>query len=152
MTRDRKAKILAVVVLAAAVGVAVMRKTPARRQEPQDAVYAMLDAARSGDVKSYLASYTGTMEAALRRTLAESTNAGFAKYLQDSNAAIKGVAISDPQAVSDTEVKLRVEYVYQDRNEVQMMYLEKAPGGWKIARADSEERIKTLIPYGTPVQ
>ena len=31
-------------------------------------------------------------------------------------------------------------------------FLEKAPGGWKIARVDSTERVKTLVPYGTPVQ
>jgi hypothetical protein len=32
------------------------------------------------------------------------------------------------------------------------MYLERTPAGWKIARVDSAERIKTLVPYGTPVQ
>jgi hypothetical protein len=49
-------------------------------------------------------------------------------------------------------VKLRVEYVFADRNEVQWMYLENANGSWKIARVDATERVKTLIPYGTPVQ
>ena len=88
----------------------------------------------------------------LNESLAETTQAGFAKYLQDSNAAIKGVAISEPQALTDREVKVRVEYVYQDRNEAQTLYLEKAPGGWKIARVDGAERVKTLVPYGTPVQ
>ena len=47
---------------------------------------------------------------------------------------------------------MRVEYVYQDRNEAQMMFLEKAQGGWRIARVDGTERVKTLVPYGTPVQ
>jgi len=32
------------------------------------------------------------------------------------------------------------------------MNLEKTTGGWKIARVDSAERVKTLVPYGTPVQ
>jgi hypothetical protein len=155
MTREHKARILASIVLAVAIGVPVGRRLgrpPRPPAEPQDAVYAMLDAARAGDVKAYLACYTGTMESALRQTVSESTTLAFAKYLKDSNSAIKGVAISDPQTTGDSEVKLRVEYVYQDRNEVQMIYVEKRPNGWKIARADSEERIKTLIPYGTPVQ
>ncbi len=47
---------------------------------------------------------------------------------------------------------MRVEYVYQDRNEAQSMYLEKLSGAWKIARVEAAERVKTLIPYGTPVQ
>lgn len=47
---------------------------------------------------------------------------------------------------------MRVEYVYQDRNEVQMMYLEKRPSGWKISRTDGDERVETLVPYGTPVK
>jgi hypothetical protein len=72
--------------------------------------------------------------------------------LKDSNAAIKGVAISEPQQLTDTQVKVRVEYVYQDRNEAQMMYLEKQSGIWRITQVDSTERVKTLVPYGTPVQ
>jgi hypothetical protein len=75
-----------------------------------------------------------------------------ANYLKDSHAAIKGVAVSDPQKITDREAKVRVEYIYQDRNEVQMVYLEKGSGGWKISRVDSDERVQTLIPYGTPVK
>jgi hypothetical protein len=92
------------------------------------------------------------MEATLRQSLAETTEPAFAKYLRDSNAAIMGVAVSDPQNITDLEAKVRVEYIYQDRNEAQTMYLEKGPAGWKISRADSDERVKTLIPYGTPVK
>jgi hypothetical protein len=158
MKRDRKAQLLTVAVLLAALAVGLARKTgwrlPEARapQTPQDAVYAMLDAARAGDVKGYLASYTGPMQTALQQALAETTEPGFAKYLKDSNALIKGIAISDPQKITDVETQVKVEYVYQDRNEVQMMYLEKSPNGWKISRADSDQRVKTLIPYGTPVQ
>ena len=53
---------------------------------------------------------------------------------------------------SNGVAKVRVEYVYQDRNEAQMMFLEKTQGGWRIARVDGSERVKTLVPYGTPVQ
>ncbi len=119
---------------------------------PQDAVYRMLDAARAGDVNAYVACYSGQMETSLRRSIGETTEAGFAKYLKDSNAAIKGVAIAEPQLLSEREVKLRVEYVYQDRNEAQTVYLEKAGARWKIARVEGVERVKTLVPYGTPVQ
>jgi hypothetical protein len=170
MSADKKAKIVTAIVLAGALLVVLGQKygwkmpnvkvsdlapkpaAPKADPTPQDAIYAMLDAARVGDVKTYLASYTGQMETALKQSIAETTESGFAKYLKDQNASIKGIAISEPQTLTDREVKVRVEYVYQDRNEAQMMFLEKAPGGWRIARVDTTERVKTLVPYGTPVQ
>ncbi len=155
MERNRKAQVATAAVLLLAVGIGLARKTERRApnaQEPQDAVYAMLDAARGGDVRLYLASYTGQMQATLRQAVAETTEPAFARYLRDSNAAIKGVAVSDPEKIAEQEAKVRVEYVYQDRNEAQTMYLEKGPAGWKISRADGTERVKTLIPYGTPVR
>jgi hypothetical protein len=158
MTKNYRAQIVTVLVLVALVTVGVARKSrwrvsePQAGQDPQDAIYAMLGAARSGDTKTYLASFSGPMEAALRQTITESTEPGFAKYLRDSHAAIKGVAVSDPEKTPEGQAKVRVEYIYQDRNEAQVMYLEKGPRGWKISRADGDERVKTLIPYGTPVK
>jgi hypothetical protein len=171
VNRQRIAQVLTILTLAAALGAAVARqngwKMPAwstfsaslaasarpAEATPQDAIYAMLDAARDGDVTKYLAAYTGSMETALRQSITESSETAFRKYLQDTNAALKGVAVMAPEAVAgDREVKVRVEYVYQDRNEAQTMNLEKTSSGWKIARVDSAERVKTLVPYGTPVQ
>lgn len=162
MTKQRKAQALTITVLLGALAVAVIGRSGWRPSlpstvskadpTPQDAVYAMLDAAREGDVGQYLTAYTGPMETSLKQAIAEQTEAGFARYLKETNAPIKGIAITEPQALTDREVKVRVEYVYQDRNEVQLMYLEKLGRAWKIARMDAAERIKTLVPYGTPVQ
>jgi len=170
MTPDKKAKVVTVIVLAGAMVIVLGQKygwqmpnvkmsdlapkpaAPKVDPTPQDAIYGMLDAARMGDVKTYLAAYTGQMETALKQSISETTEPAFAKYLKDQNASIKGIAISEPQQLTDREVKVRVEYVYQDRNEAQMMFLEKAPGGWRISRVDTTERVKTLVPYGTPVQ
>jgi len=156
MKKNRIAQILTAAALGTALLVVVARqRRPADvqpRDTPQSAVYAMLDAARDGDVKRYLACYTGPMENALQRAIAESGEPKFAAYLKETNAAVKGVAVMPPEALSDREVKLRVEYVYQDRNEVQTLYLEKAGNAWRIARLETAERIKTLVPYGTPVE
>jgi len=170
MSPDKKAKVGTVIALAGALAIVLGQKygwkmpnvkvsdlapraaAPKSDPTPQDAIYGMLDAARAGDVKTYLASYTGQMEVSLRQSIGETTESGFAKYLKNQNASIKGIAISEPQPLTDREVKVRVEYVYQDRNEAQMMFLEKGPSGWKIARVDGTERVKTLVPYGTPVQ
>ncbi|MBM3744609.1 MAG: hypothetical protein FJW34_02285 [Acidobacteria bacterium] len=163
MTRQRQAQLITLAVLAAALAVVVAQRggwsmrglfsrAPNSEPGPQDAVYAMLDAAREGNVRKYLAAHTGQMEVTLRQAIAEKGETAFAAYLKEFNAPIKGIAILEPQPLTDREVRLRVEYVYQDRNEAQTMYLEKVSGGWKIARLDTAERVKTLIPYGTPVQ
>ena len=166
MSRQEKARYLTIAVLIMAVVIVAGRKAgwqlpsgsaplrasePPRPPEPRDAIYKMLDAARAGDATAYMACYTGQMETMLRQSLTEMGPQRFSKYLTDANKEIKGVALSEPAPLTDREVRVRVEYVYQDRNEAQQFYLEKAPDGWRIARVDSTERVKTLVPYGTPV-
>ena len=156
MKTDKRARFATILVLLCALALVIGRRArtlaiPSRGEvSPQDAIYAMLDAAREGNVNKYLASYSGQMRSALQQAARESQD--FGRSLKDSNAAIKGVAIMDPEPVSSQEVKARVEYVFQDRNEVQAMILDKIAGGWKIVRVDSAERVKTLVPYGTPVR
>jgi hypothetical protein len=159
MTREQKIHVASGTALLLAVGIAVglkndglLRRSPTSPAGPQDTIYGMLDAARTGNVAVYLGSYTGALQASLLEAVRESTEKGFAKYLQDSNVAIKGVAVSDPQPVSESVVSVRVEYVYQDRNEAQNLRLEKVNGEWKISAVDGAERVKTLVPYGTPVK
>jgi hypothetical protein len=122
---------------------------PESGRTPQDDVYAMLDAARVGDVAKYLASYTGEMEQSLNR--ARSDSADFAQYLRTSNANIMGIAVNEPQVLSESEMQVRVEYVFRDRNEIQVLYLGKTSDGWKISRVDSAEHIETKTPYGVPI-
>ena len=159
MTREQKIHVASVTAILLAVGIAVglkndwpLWRSPKSPAGPQDTIYGMLDAARTGNVAVYLASYTGALQASLREAVRESTEKGFARYLQDSNVAIKGVAVSEPQPVSESVVSVRVEYVYQDRNEAQNLRLEKINGEWKISAVDGAERVKTLVPYGTPVK
>lgn len=152
MKKDRITKIATVAVLAVLAAIALTRnRQTVAPPGPQDTIYEMLDAARSGDTQRYLAQFAGRMQVNLKQTVAERSDADFRNYLKATNAEIKGVALSPPKQVSDTVVELRVEYVYQDRNEVQTVLLEKQGDRWKIARVDGAERIKTLIPYGTPV-
>jgi hypothetical protein len=158
VNKQAAARIVTLLVLMGALGAVIVRNTDFRfsrlseRQEvkPQDAIYAMLDAARNGDVARYLSSYTGEMAQALTR--AKNDSPDFAKYLRDSNAQLKGIAVMEPQAQPDGQVELRVEYVYADRNEAQFYFLSKTPDAWKISRVETSERVKTIIPYGTPVQ
>ena len=65
---------------------------------------------------------------------------------------MKGVAIQEPQSTAEREVRLRVEFVYRERNEAQNYYLQQSATGWKIARQENSEGVKTLVPYGTTVE
>ncbi len=161
MTRQRTAEVVTIAILALVVAILLIRQSgwspsfrtgPSREPTPQDAIYAMLDAARQGDVDEYLKAYTGQVRASLEQTIQEKTKKGFADYLRRSNAPIKGIAITEPEKLTPTEVRARVEYVFQDRNEIQYMYLQRVEGRWLITRVDAARRIPTLVPYGTPVE
>jgi hypothetical protein len=119
--------------------------------EPREAIYAMLDAARDGDVAAYLDCHTGQLARRIAQSRDEMTPDGFARYLRERNREIKGVAIEQPQFASSNEARIRVEYVYQDRNEAQQVVVERIDGKWRIAGVETAERVKTLVPYGTPV-
>ena len=163
MNKERLARLITFGVLAAALGFVFWRKpdaevapvasTTAAMAEPsvQDAVYAMFDAAKEGKVEVYLDAYGGALRASLDQSLKEQGTEKFAAYLRSQTAVVKGLAVNEPQRPTETQARVQVEYVYQDRNETQWLTLDRTAGGWKISRIEAAERIKTLVPYGTPV-
>jgi hypothetical protein len=124
---------------------------PPRPQAPEDAVYKMLDTARAGDTKGYLNCFSGSMRDQLAQVVRETTEIKFAKYLARQNAAFTGVAVSVKESSAEGFARVRVEYVYGSRNEVQDLYLRKENDQWKIFKVAGSEQTKTLIPYGTVV-
>jgi hypothetical protein len=166
MTGEKLAKVVTPLVVLSLLAVVVARKTGVNwRPEttavqqaakagatPQDTIYATLEAARAGDAKAYLELYGGQTRITLDQTYKEKGESGFRDYLRQSTAELKGLAVFDPKAVGEGAMEVRVEYVYQDRNEAQLFQLEKSAAGWKIMRVLDAERVKTLVPYGTPVQ
>jgi hypothetical protein len=117
---------------------------------PEDAIYGMLDAARAGDIKAYLDSFSGSMRDQLVQVIKEDEGPSFASYLKSQNSAFQGVAVSVTDRPSDTEAQVRVEYVYGNRNEVQSVYLRK-DSRWRIFKVAGAEQIKTLLPFGSTV-
>src|ERR1039457_6046946 len=130
MKRNTRARILAVAALLGALAAGSGRKagwfggtaTPAATYEEamSAAVYATIDAARAGDASRYLAGYTGPMRVALQRSLDDGGAAAFARYLRSLDAGVKGLAVW-VESGAGREAKARVEYVYQERNEVQVL-------------------------------
>jgi hypothetical protein len=150
-----KAQFTTIMLIAALGGLVVWKRGVTSRaapMQPQDAIYAMLDAVRDGDLPKYLEAHTGPMEASLRRAAAEIGEARLLQSLQEKNSPVKGIAIQEPQRLSEREVKARVEYIFADRNEVQLVYLEKAGERWKIAKVETAQPIDAPVPYGTPVK
>ena len=119
--------------------------------QPESVVWRMVDASRSADTEQYLACYTGELERLLRQNLKEMGAAKFRDYLSNSLRPVKGIAVSTPEATAPSEKRVSVEYVYEDRNEKQQVYLRQVGKEWKILRVEATERMKTLVPYGAPV-
>ena len=162
MTLRARARIATIVVIAAAGLIVLWREgklsmpaTPvgAGRTEaqPHDAIYSMLDAVRDGNLEAYLDAHSGAMAESLRRTVGEVGDSKFMETIQRQNKPLKGIAVNEPERLSASQAKARVEYVFADRNEVQTVFFENAGGKWRISRVDGAQRIKTIIPYGTPV-
>ena len=118
----------------------------------EDAVYAMLDAARAGDTAVYVGTFSGPLQQQVQQVIRESGKAQFAAYLTAQSSGFQSVALSVTDRPSDVEARLRVEYVYANRNEVQTFHLKKSEGAWKIIGISGTDQIKTLIPYGTAVR
>ena len=157
MQRNTQARVAAVTLLLGAMGVGLVRRARSTENSdtPEDAIpaviHATMNAARAGDVKRYLAAYTGPMRASLERAVEDSGRAAFARYLQGRDAGVKGLAVW-VESSGEREARARVEYVYQDRNEVQIVHLEKDRGVWRIARAEGDQPVRAAIPYGTRIR
>lgn len=154
--RHRQQPVTSTPATAAATAVAATAARPSG-PTPQDAIYAMFDAARTGDVDGYTRWYAGAMADSLGQSVSEQGRERFAKYLIETHAPVKGLAVEAAAAASSDErrAKMRVEYVYADRNEAQMLELERAAaagGAWRIVRVERMERVKTAVPYGSPAQ
>jgi hypothetical protein len=119
---------------------------------PESVVWRMVDASRAGDPAGYLECYTGEMAARLFKDFQEMGAARSHDYLVEAHRQLKGVAVRSPRMSSSLEAEIPVEYVYEDRNELQQVFVKKVGGVWKVERVESAERIKTLVPYGAPVE
>ncbi len=153
--KKKAPQVVTVILLTAVLGIFAYRQRGSRSREgdaPEATIWRMVDASRNADLDRYMQCYTGEIEQRLRQNLREMGPAKFRDYLRGSERQLKGIAVSAPQTSSPTETRVSVEYVYEDRNEVQQVYLRQVGKNWKIFRVEGAERVKTLVPYGTPVR
>ena len=127
------------------------RQRNRKPEEPESAIWRMLESSRGGDVRGYLECFTGRTRTQLEATVREMTPAKFAGYLRETSGAIKGVAVYDVQRTGEGAAGFVVEYVYQNQNEKQRMSLTFENGLWRILSAEVSQQVQPLIPYGKPV-
>lgn len=152
--KKKAPQVLTAIVLTVVLGIfAYRQRGPVSREgdTPEATIWRMVDASRNADLNRYMKCYTGELEQRLRQNLRDMGPGKFRDYLTSSQRQLKGIAVSPPQASSPTETRVSVEYVYEDRNEVQQVYLRQVGKNWKIFRVEGAERVKTLVPYGTRV-
>jgi hypothetical protein len=118
---------------------------------PEDTVYRMLDAARAGNTGVYVDTFSGPLQQQIQQVIRESGKTQFAAYLTGQSSSFQSVALSVTDQPSDLEARLRVEYVYSNRNEVQTYHVRKFGSRWKIVGISGTDLTKTLIPFGTAV-
>ena len=154
MIKTQRVHILSATLLVAGVaffGVRNWRRVVAS-ENPQDTIYAMLEAERTGDVDAYLGQFAGALRASLHNAVQEKTKTNFAAGLRDSSAPLKGIALSDPVWESNAKARVAVAFIYRDHNQNQTVELERIRGAWRITQLDVGELVQAKIPYGTPMR
>jgi len=129
----------------------LMLKSKPRPSDPEECIRAMLDCAARGDIAGYLDCFDDELRANLQNKLERMGADKFARYLRERNKPVKGVAFSDVERTRKDELRMRVEWVFLDRNEVQRFTLKKVGGRWKIKDMSEPRYVKPLVPYGTKV-
>jgi len=147
---ERIATALGLIAFIGLVGVGVARRG---RATPEVVVQQSLAAARTGSVRDYLTCFGGALRDQMEATRRELGEERFAQSLQRRATQTVGVATSrvPSEPAGSTDVVLRVEQVFRDRNEVQDFVLARRWGRWRIVALGVSNTKQMPIPYGTPV-
>jgi len=131
-------------------------RSRAAQDSPESVVHRMVDAARRGAVRDYLACFGGALRRQLEGARKDAGDGAFGRDLRSRYAEVTGVAttrgtVEGPADGESGEILLRMETVYRDRNEVQEVRLRRMFGGWRIVATGPARGVVMPIKYGTPV-
>lgn len=129
------------------------RPTVQSATSPAGCLERMFRAAEQGDVPTYLDCFTGQQRDRLVNELNRQSEADFAASLLEAVRTLKGRAISGPTdtAPDASRATLAVERIYGQHTERQRYHFLRETDGWRIASVDAVEKLRSPIPYGTPV-
>lgn len=114
---------------------------------PEDGIYAMLDAARAGDTNAYLGCFSGPLRNQLVEAAKEDPR--FRQHLLGQNSDVQGIAVTVIARPNPEEARARMEYVYKDHDESQEVWLKKEGSQWKITSLNASAPLQPPVPYGT---
>lgn len=126
--------------------------TPAA-ENPEACIDRMFEAAKQGDVETYLDCFTGSERERLERELADQPKDAFARSLAEAVGSLKGRAVFKGNPVGDSADKwiLPVDRVYVNRMERQTYHLVRESNVWRIHTVETATSFQPDKPYGTPV-
>jgi hypothetical protein len=101
-----------------------------------------------------MAQFADPLRAQLIRLRAEKGDVYLRDYLARLTRPIKGLAadLARTEEVGPSEVRLPIQFLYSDRNEVQSFFLRRSGDRWRITRIETARSAPVLIPYGTPME
>ena len=90
----------------------------------------------------------------MTRTRAERGDAYLRDYLARLAGPIQGLAadLTRKEPVGPDTIRLPIQFIYRDRNEMQLFTLRREGERWRIIAIENVRSAPTLIPYGTPMQ
>jgi hypothetical protein len=157
----RQRSLISLTVVAAIVTVVLLmaRERPvdiaASGAAPEDTIdhclERMLDAARNGDLESYLDCFAGELREQLAAGLAGQPNEKAMAELRSGEADLKSFATHPVVPPRDGEAVVTLERIYSRRHDLQRVTLRREGGAWKIVELVPVDRLAPPIPYGTPV-
>ena len=116
-----------------------------------DCIRDMSRYSREGRVEDYLNCFESKLRTRLASARAEMKKGEFAEYLRRRAEPVRGIAFSDETILDENAIRIKVEWVFVDRNEVQFFMLKKIEEAWKIADMTEARYKRPPIPYGTKV-
>ena len=146
---------LAVVAVLIMAGIVFFARGKARRNrqadQPFDAVSAMVEASRSGEVDAYLDCFTGPLRSRIESQAASGQQRmAFGASLREQVADLKSLVTLESETGGPDEVRLVVERVFPRFNERQRVSLRLVGESWKIEKLGPLRRFTPEVPYGAP--
>lgn len=120
-------------------------------ESPGACIRRMFDAAKQGDVETYLDCFTGSERERLERELADQPKDAYARSLVEAVESLKGRADFEGSADGDSKSSWIVDRVYTNRIERQTYHLVRESNVWRIHTVETATSFQPDKPYGTPV-
>ena len=128
------------------------QQTSPQADEPEEALIAMVQALKSGDVPGLLRCFGGELGRRLQSIIEQQGWADLERWLRRRGQAVKGLAILNKESRGANEVMVFTETVYEGRNKRQSFLLRRIEGRWKVVSSDFEGVSDWETDFGKSIQ